>query len=207
MPSIRSMAEALEAESVSEPQQFHKLISSESTRLSHLVENVLDSARIEKGQKVYEVAPFAIDEVLRQTLDLMKPVAGKAKVELLGEFTKFTVESDAEAVQQAVMNSIDNAINFSEPRARVWVDCAEEGKVWWVSVKDEGRGIAAADQGRIFDQFQRLGSELRRESQGAGLGLSIVKHIAEGLGGRVEVESEEGTGSTFRLIFPKEGGV
>lgn len=204
LASIRLMAEALEAESVTEPQQFHRLISSESTRLSHLVENVLDSALIEKGQKVYEVAPFAIDEVLRQTLDLMKPVAVKEKVELLGEITEFFVENDAEAVQQAVMNLIDNAIKFSEPEARVSVGCAEEEEAWWVSVADEGRGIAAADQGRIFDRFQRLGSELRRESQGAGLGLSIVKHIAEGLGGRVEVESELGQGATFRLIFPKE---
>jgi signal transduction histidine kinase len=75
--------------------------------------------------------------------------------------------------------------------------CTPDG--WSLAVRDEGPGIPAAEHGRIFERFYRLGNELRRETQGTGIGLSIVKHIAEAHGGRVEVASEAGQGCVFTI--------
>jgi signal transduction histidine kinase len=102
-----------------------------------------------------------------------------------------------------LINLLDNAIKFSPEEAAIAVRLRSAGNgTWGLSVKDSGPGIPPAEHRRIFERFYRLGSELCRETQGAGIGLSIVQHIAEGHGGRVEVESDLGHGATFTLVLP-----
>jgi two-component system phosphate regulon sensor histidine kinase PhoR len=121
-------------------------------------------------------------------------------------------ELDGRAVQQALVNVIDNAIKHSPPGSSVRVRLELAGinngvpapAVIRFAVEDNGPGIPLAEQERIFERFHRLGSELRRETEGVGIGLSIVKHVVEAHGGRVRVESEVGKGSTFLLEFPYE---
>ena len=119
---------------------------------------------------------------------------------------------DGRAIQQALVNLIDNAIKHSPKDATVKVslESCDNGSgtgnhqpsTFNLSVSDSGPGIPASEHEKIFERFYRLGSELRRETQGVGIGLSIVKHVVEAHGGRVRVESEPGKGSRFTIELP-----
>jgi signal transduction histidine kinase len=223
--SVRLMAENLERGKISEPEkqnEYFRFIVQECRRLSSLIENVLDFSRIEQGRKQYEFEPTDLVAFTRTTVKLMEPCATEKGVKLetsdLQHPTfKLELNVDGRAIQQALVNLIDNAIKHSAKGETVTVEikssagvspAAEEkttaGTAVLLSVADHGPGIPAAEQEKIFERFYRLGSELRRETQGVGIGLSIVKHIAEAHGGRVLVESEVGQGSRFIIELPKQ---
>jgi signal transduction histidine kinase len=112
---------------------------------------------------------------------------------------------DGRAIQQALVNLIDNAIKHSAKGQTVTLEIGSGSQSSFnLSVSDCGPGIPKAEQEKIFERFYRLGSELRRETQGIGIGLSIVKHIVEAHGGRVTVESEPGQGSRFTISLPAQ---
>jgi len=120
------------------------------------------------------------------------------------------IEVDGRAVQQALVNLIDNATKHAPEGSRIVVRVeppgsdpeGAEGGYYRVSVSDQGPGVPREDHSRIFEPFFRRGSELRRETEGVGIGLSIVRHIMEAHGGRAEVTSTPGKGATFTLVFP-----
>ena len=204
--SIRLMADALEAEKVAPEtaKEFHRLIAREGARLSTLVGNVLDHARIEQGKRVWKMEPCDLESLVADTLRVMEPLAREKNITLRADLSPGESAVDAGAIQQALVNLLDNAIKFSPPGNTVETTLAtdEERRTWRVAVRDEGPGIAKAEQARIFERFYRPGDELRRETQGTGIGLSLVKAIAEAHGGSVSVESEPGQGSTFTLNLP-----
>lgn len=242
--SVRLLAESLERGKIAEPAKQHeyfRFIVQECRRLSSLIENVLDFARIEQGRKQYEFEPTDLSALLRQTVRLMEPAAAEKQIELrleLGEATASATASatglsasiDASAIQQAVINLIDNALKHSPSGAKVSVALGEvlpascrhsdqpcrqdagstlsdaPAPTITLSVTDHGPGIPASEREKIFERFYRRGSELRRETPGVGIGLSIVKHIVEAHGGRVRVESEVGKGSRFTLDLPASLG-
>jgi signal transduction histidine kinase len=216
--SIRLMAEALHDGKVAggAAREFHRLIAGESARLSQMVENVLDFARIEEGRKRYQFEETDLQQLAADTLRLLAPLAAERGITLVPELSCVTATVDPAAIQQALVNLLDNAIKFSPEGGTVTVGLEEAapalpqdaegstrdacGPRWVLSVRDQGPGIPPAERERIFERFYRLGNELRRETQGAGIGLSIVKHIAEGHGGRVAVcEGEGGLGSVFTI--------
>ncbi|MES2705941.1 MAG: HAMP domain-containing sensor histidine kinase [Verrucomicrobiota bacterium] len=216
--SVRLMAEALDAGTVSgeAAKGFYRLLAQEGQRLSALIENVLDFARMESGRKAYQFEETDIAALLRDTRALLEPRAAPRgiRIQLDLQILPRVPEVDALAVQQAVMNLLDNALKFSPDHGIITVTLAEgsaaaaapaadfPGGGWSISIADEGPGIPPAEHRRIFERFHRLGNELRRETQGAGIGLSLVKHIAEGHGGRVTVENREPRGSVFTLRIP-----
>ncbi len=169
----------------------------------------MDFSRIDQGRKRYTFEPVDLGALVQQTTALMEPCAAEQQVRL--ELAALSPEAaslqpcwDGEAVRQALVNLLDNAIKHSPAGATVKVEVEAGGGnpacVSWV--EDQGEGIPAAEQARIFELFYRRGSELRRETKGVGIGLSIVKHIAEAHGGRVIVESTVGQGSRFALELP-----
>ncbi len=219
--SVRLMAENLERGKIAEPPQqqayFH-LIVHECRRLTSLIENVLDFARIEQGRKQYEFEPTDLSALVEQTVKLMEPCAAEKGVKLetfnLQPSTpNLEVNLDGRAIQQALVNLLDNAIKHSPKGETVTVGLEMQNASTAValdprpstldlSVTDHGPGIPADEQEKIFERFYRRGSELRRETPGVGIGLSLVKHIVEAHGGRVRVQSEVGHGSRFTMELP-----
>lgn len=206
--SIRLMADALEAEKVAPEtaKEFHRLIAREGARLSTLVGNVLDHARIEQGRKAWKMEPCDLAALVADTVRVMEPLAGEKNITIKHELSAVEARVDADAIQQALVNLLDNAIKFSPPGTIITTALAndEERRTWTLTVRDQGPGIPKDEQGRIFERFYRPGDELRRETQGTGIGLSLVKAIAEAHRGRVSVESGPGQGSTFTLTLPTE---
>jgi signal transduction histidine kinase len=233
--SVRLMAESLERGKIADPSKQHeyfRFIVQECRRLSSLIENVLDFSRIEQGRKQFEFEPIDIVALTRQTVKLMQAYATERQVALtlvladnVGS-SQPQLSADGKAVQQALINLIDNAVKHSPKGQTVTIgldvrggDCQEPGKhdTWrdqanaqvqarvalWV--EDRGEGIPPDEHAKIFERFYRLGSELRRETQGVGIGLSIVKHVVEAHGGRVLVVSSVGKGSRFTLELPCGG--
>ncbi|MGA2557903.1 MAG: HAMP domain-containing sensor histidine kinase, partial [Verrucomicrobiota bacterium] len=207
--SMRLLSESLERGKISDAgkkQEYYRFLVQESRRLTSLIENVLDFSRIEQGRKEYQREPADLDAIVEDTIKLMLPCAAEKQVELarhplIGPGP--LVSCDGLALQQALINLIDNAIKHSPPGAKVEVgleDGAPNGVRLWV--EDQGPGIPPEEHEKIFERFYRRGSELRRETQGIGIGLTIVKHIVEAHGGRVLVRSAVGQGSRFTIQLP-----
>ena len=206
--AMRLMAENLESGMVpteKRQREYHHHIAEECRRLSALIDNVLDFARIEQDRKTYAFEETDVAALVRDALALMDPRAVQRRQELASELRPVEPPPvcDGLAVRQAVINLLDNAIKFSPEgtRIRVRLGMHDTGG-WQIAVHDEGPGIPAAEHARVFERFYRLGCELRRETQGAGIGLSIVKHVAEAHGGRVKLESQPGAGAAFTLVLP-----
>jgi len=208
--SVRLIAESLEQGRVSEHEKqkgyFHR-IAQECRRLASLVENVLDFSRIHQGRKSYEFELVDAWTLVRETAESMRPVAEERQVRLEISESQSPNQAlqpfwDGQAVQQALVNLLDNALKHSPPGAAVKVELIALEKQICISVSDQGTGIPEEEQARIFEPFYRRGSELRRETKGIGIGLSIVKHVADAHGGRVIVESKPGQGSCFKIELP-----
>ncbi|HXF09230.1 MAG TPA: HAMP domain-containing sensor histidine kinase, partial [Desulfuromonadaceae bacterium] len=205
--SVRLMAENLERGAIPEAKKqtdyFHFIVQ-ECRRLSGLIENILDFSRIEQGRKQYDFEPTDITALTRQTVRLMETTASDRQVRLDTTLPAETVAADIDgkAIQQALVNLIDNAIKHSPKDAtvRIGLEFATESFRLWV--EDNGDGIAPEEHEKIFERFYRCGSELRRETEGVGIGLSIVKHIVDAHRGRITVRSTPGAGSRFTIELP-----
>ncbi|HEY1660972.1 MAG TPA: HAMP domain-containing sensor histidine kinase [Verrucomicrobiae bacterium] len=209
--SVRLMAENLERGKIPEAQKqndYFRFIVQECRRLSSLIENVLDFSRIERGRKQYEFEATNLSALTQTTVKLMESYAAEKGVQLKTAFNPqpsdagLELNVDGRAIQQALVNLIDNAIKHSPKGASVQIGLEAKFDLIQLWVEDQGQGIPAKEHEKIFERFYRSGSELRRETQGVGIGLSIVKHIVESHGGRVRVQSEPGQGSRFTIELP-----
>lgn len=206
--SIRLMAERLGAGNVNDEKkrgEYFGFIEQESRRLSNLVENVLDFSRIEDGKKTYSFEETDVAQLAEETTRLMEPHAAEHKVNLATRFhpPRELPCIDPMEIQQALVNLIDNAIKYSGQGRTVTIGLEngspDKFNLW---VEDEGPGIPRQEQSKIFDRFYRVGSELERETEGVGIGLSIVRHTAEAHGGAITIDSTPGKGSRFTLELP-----
>ena len=208
---IRMFAETLELGRVSdEPtrREYYGVITRESERLTRLIDNVLDFSRIEGGRQRYDIAPHAVEPLVQDVVDAFRhPLVQQGfKVEVAVEPGLPEVPMDPAAIAQALANLVDNAIKYSGQRRRVRVSGRRAADEVQLEVMDEGVGIPPAETGRIFEKFYRIGRSETQGQRGSGMGLALVKHIAEAHGGRVTVASEPGEGSRFTLHLPVEPG-
>ena len=208
---IRLAVETLEMRRVDNPEEaekFVRLISRETVRLNQLVDNILDFARLEAGQRVFRFTDVDLGEVVRETLDSfrlrLEDQGFTLTLDLPAELP--LVRGEPAAIAQCLLNLLDNAMKYSRQRKEIHVSAAARDGAVTVSVRDRGLGISPRDQKRVFEKFVRLETGLVHDVKGAGLGLSLVDQIVRAHGGRIELTSTPGEGSTFTLVFPATGG-
>jgi two-component system, OmpR family, sensor histidine kinase SenX3 len=181
--------------------RFAAQLEREALRLSRIVSDLLDLSRLETGSTLDE--EVALEAILRDEVERFETSAREAGVELAIDGASVPrVHGSVRDLALMVRNLVDNAIRYTRPGGRVEVAMTREDRDVVLTVSDNGLGIPSRELPRIFERFYRVDRARSRETGGTGLGLSIVKHVAENHGGSVEVESELGRGSTFRVRLP-----
>jgi signal transduction histidine kinase len=204
---IRLFAETLElgrVPSEEKARQYHRIINKESRRLTQLINNILDFSRIEAGRKEYRFVPGDVGAVVREVVDAYRfPIEQQGfalELDVADDLPE--LEIDPEALSQALLNLLNNAIKYSPEQKQIRVHARREGERVLVSVADRGIGVPRAEQKKIFEKFYRAEHSLVHTTKGSGLGLALVRHIMEAHGGTVEVASAPAEGSTFTLVLP-----
>jgi len=207
LSSIRVFGEYMRLGRVEKPEkirEYGEYIEAESRRLTQLINNILDFSKIEASEKQYRFAETDVVDLVEQTVHAFE-------VPLRDHGVKFSMSApasvpllqlDADAFGQVLVNLLDNAVKYSNGHKEIDVGITLADGDVRIAIRDFGIGIPAAEQKKIFEKFYRVGSTLVHDVKGSGLGLSIVRHVVEAHGGRIEVASTPGTGSTFTIVLP-----
>ena len=189
-----------------ESRRFLEIIRKHVERLEAIVEDLLSLSRIEQdaGRKDIVLTEEKLWSVLKTAVQICEKWAEEKKIKInLTCVEDIGAEIVPPLLEQAVVNLLDNAIKYSEPEKPIHVEAVRTDRETIIHVRDQGRGIAKEHLPRVFERFYRVDKARSRNMGGTGLGLAIVKHIIKVHGGRVEVESTLGKGSTFSIILPK----
>ena len=206
LTSIRLFSELLSEGRVPEPEkqrQFLQIITAETARLTRLINNVLDFARMERGEKKYQFAPCDLTPLVLETVESIRPLLEKSGFKLTVERPSAAVKisGDRDALAQVLVNLLSNAEKYSGDRKEIGVQ-VRGGLTAEVRVLDRGPGVPRGCEEKIFGQFFRADDSLASGIQGSGLGLTLARQIARAHGGEVVYEPREGGGSCFVLRLP-----
>ncbi len=208
LSSIKLFTELLETERVKPEKQreYLQIISKQTRRLSELINNILDFAAIEAGRKEYKFARHDITETVAGVVEDYRLVLKESGFELETNFSEKlpALMIDPDALGQAVLNLLNNGVKYSPDRKflRVTVKRTTDAKAA-IEISDRGMGISPGEQKKIFEKFYRAGGASDvHNAKGSGLGLALVKHVAEAHGGAVTVKSDLRNGSTFTIWLP-----
>lgn len=180
---------------------FLDIILKESNRIQVLVSELLELSKIEQANH-FEMTKVNLPQKVFNSVEVVHPLAEKKNIKFNLEFEKdLFVLAEPSKLKQVVINLLSNAINYSYDNASITVKVYEKNRNCILEITDQGIGIAPEEQMRIFERFYRVDKARSRDSGGTGLGLAIVKHIIEVFKGEIEVESEVGVGTTFRVIL------
>ena len=209
LTSIRMFAEALTMGVQKRPEaqkEYLRTIISESERLSRLLNNVLDFSKIEQGTRTYSFVPTSLEEIIHAAEKAMAFPMNQKGFSLQVDTQKGIppILADRDALEQAVLNLLHNAMKYSGESRDIILKLRRNGEMVCIDVIDHGIGILDENRDRIFGKFFRVPGIENQKIPGTGLGLMIVSHIAKSHGGRIEVFSQPGEGSTFSLILPME---
>ena len=190
-----------------EKQDAYEIITKESERLSHLINNVLDFSRIEMGRKEFNFKKGNLAQVISDTLESYRYHLEKKGFSVTSEIASDLpdMDFDEEAISSVLVNLLSNAMKFSPKEKEVAVRLFNDNENAVLEVRDKGIGIAPKDLSQIFERFYRCENPIVSETRGSGLGLTLVKHIVEAHGGTIYVESEPDKGSIFAVVLPFSG--
>jgi signal transduction histidine kinase len=182
----------------------------EADRLAHLVENVLQYARLERGshkrrRDPIEVASL-IDRVHHRLCERASQAGMRVEIEADDSVVGLLIRTDPGAVEQILFNLVDNACKYAtgSPDPRIHIRLEANDRKLTVQVRDHGPGIAAGDRRRLFRPFSKSAADAANSAPGVGLGLALCRRLAVDLGGRLEVECHPGSGAVFTLTLPRE---
>jgi len=183
--------------------QMVEIIHRQSERLNELVSDLLELSRLDAGERPLSSTPVSLEMVARQASEAMEPRAtGKRLAMQLRIPPDLTARADPKAVEQVLLNLLDNAIKYTPEGGTVEILGERVGDRAHLSVRDTGLGIETKHLPRLFERFYRVDRGRSREMGGTGLGLSIVRHLVHGMQGEVRVSSQLGVGSTFTVVLP-----
>jgi len=187
-----------------EKKDCYEIITKESERLSHLINNVLDFSRIEMGRKEFDLKKGNLAVVIQDTLESYRYHLEKKGFAIHKDIAQDLPEMnfDGEAIASVLINLLSNAMKFSPKEKEVTVKLFRDDGNAVIQVADKGIGISPKEVTKIFQRFYQSENKIASETRGSGLGLTLVKHITEAHNGKIQVESEIGKGSTFSVILP-----
>jgi len=207
LTSIRMYAELLSENRIKSPgkrKRYLQVIVNESQRLTRLVNNVLDFSRLEQGRKKYRIEDIDVAELLQGLF-----AAHKLQFEQIGMMPKLelpkyglTVPTDRDAVEQVILNLLDNALKYAADGGELVVALDRQERFCRIRVMDRGPGVASAHRRKIFEKFHRVDDSLTTARIGSGLGLSIARRLLRDLGGDLHFDSRPGGGSCFVVQMP-----
>ncbi|MBX7223627.1 MAG: HAMP domain-containing histidine kinase [Blastocatellia bacterium] len=210
LSSIRVFGEFMKLGRVKDQEkirEYGEFIETESQRLTQLINNILDFSKIESGRKTYRYAKADMEAIIAETIRMYDVRLKQQGFDLIYEHPTEpfpAVEIDRDAITQAFMNLLDNAVKYSGLAKEILIKLEHRDGHINLSVTDHGIGIPQTDQDKIFEKFYRVSTGMVHDVKGSGLGLSIVKHIVEAHHGKVMVESLPSQGSTFTIQLPIE---
>jgi signal transduction histidine kinase len=187
-----------------EKKESYEIITKESERLSHLINNVLDFSRIEMGRKEFDFKKGNLADVIQDTLESYRYHLEKKGFVIHKDIAWDLPEMnfDGEAIASVLINLLSNAMKFSPKEKEVTLKLFRDNGNAILQVADKGIGISQKEISKIFQRFFQSENKIAAETKGSGLGLTLVKHITEAHNGKIQVESEPGKGSIFSLILP-----
>ena len=206
LTAIRSYVETLEGGALEDPahnREFLGIINKHSANLSTLIDDILEISRLESKKELGPMLPIDLSMVAHHAQEAIAPKAKQKGVLLETEIAEGLMAKGIEDhLFRALLNLLDNAVKYTDSGKKITLSVARDADQVVIKVADEGLGIPADKLPRIFERFYRVDPARSRELGGTGLGLAIVKHVVEVHGGKVEVESVEGQGSTFIIRLP-----
>lgn len=207
LTAIRSYAETLLNGALSDKghnAEFVRKIEKHAENLTTLIDDLLEVSQLEAKRGLGEFVPVNLFRVAERAAETLSEKARKKKIELSGDCAdkELTAAGVEDHIYRAVLNLIDNALNYTDSGGKVTVTCGRTGDGVQITVSDTGIGISKEHLPRLFERFYRIDKARSRDLGGTGLGLAIVKHVMNIHNGSVSVKSEEGKGSKFTLVFP-----
>lgn len=205
---ISMYAETLEMGRISSEEKikgYYRTISAESERLNGMIDNILNFSQLESGKRKYKFEVCRLNDICTQIIENYESHFKNNHCDVSFEPSEALprILSDKQAIAEALINLIDNAVKYSRDNKKIEISTGVDKKMCFVEVKDYGIGIARKDQKLIFDKFYRVSrNNLANEVKGTGLGLSLVCEIIKSHKGKVSLQSKPEAGSTFRLYFP-----
>ena len=208
----KMLADSCKEKQSGEESRQARIIHSAGTDLKALIDNILDLSRIEARQMTLVAEVINLEEMLKNILELMKPQFDEKQLAMqldVDTAVPATIIADSEKLRQILINFLSNAVKFTEHggvTVRLQPGRDQSGHSWpvTISVTDTGIGIPANKREKVFEAFKQADGSTSRRFGGTGLGLAISRELAQLMGGRIELESEPGSGSTFTLMLLEE---
>jgi two-component system phosphate regulon sensor histidine kinase PhoR len=209
LASITAYSEMLadgEAEDEETRKEFYSIIQNQANRLNRLIEDILNTSRIESGLIKINKEPISLTILIEEQLQMIKSYAEEKDIDVTGQkpIVFDRVLADKDMISQVVINLLSNAVKYTRPGGSVKIETEVDDilNVIRVSVTDTGVGIPEEETAHVFDKYYRVGAN-NKQAKGTGLGLNLVKQIIEKVhNGRVFVKSQVGKGSTFGFELP-----
>ncbi|MFV0388638.1 MAG: ATP-binding protein, partial [Pyrinomonadaceae bacterium] len=207
LTSILAFVETLESGGINDEKnnvRFLEIIRRNAERMQALIHDISELSSIESGNISLEVISLNLYELVNEVFATLSTKAGERGIILENDVSpNIKINADVLRLEQMLVNLVDNAIKFNFEKGHVRISFSETDKFSTIKIKDTGEGIPKEHLTRVFERLYRIDRSRTREVGGTGLGLAIVKHLALLHGGSVEVNSEIGSGTNFRLVFPK----